>query len=124
MCVQRRRRPARGGLLPADFNGPHSSDIPKRYTGARDTTFARSARNNWIPKRDGYIHTYIHAHILEIRMRSRVPRAANVYIGAAHTSWSRRPDPPRVRVWPTRLHTSRATFVESLQQVCTGRELG
>ena len=26
-----------------------SSDIPKRYTGARDTTFARSARNNWIP---------------------------------------------------------------------------
>ena len=35
-----------------------SSYIPKRYTGARDTTFARSARNNWIPKRDGYIHTY------------------------------------------------------------------
>ena len=45
------------GLLPADFNGRLSSDIPKRYTGARDTTFARSARNNWIPKRDGYIHT-------------------------------------------------------------------
>ena len=38
--------------------GRHSSDIPKRYTGARDITFARSARNNWIPKRDGYIHTY------------------------------------------------------------------
>ena len=37
--------------------GRPSSDIPKRYTGARDTTFARSARNNWIPKRDGYIHT-------------------------------------------------------------------
>ena len=62
----------RGELLPADFNGRHSSDIPKRYTGARDV--ARSARNNWIPKRDGYTHTYI----LEIRMRSRVPRAANV----------------------------------------------
>ena len=31
-----------------------SSKIPKRYTGARDTTFARSAGNNWIPK-----HTYI-----------------------------------------------------------------
>ena len=55
--------------------GRHSSDIPKRYTGARNATFARSARNNWIPKRDGYIHTYI----LEIRIRSRVPRAANVY---------------------------------------------
>ena len=47
----------RGGLLPTDFNGRHSNDIPKRYTGARDTTFARSARSNWIPKRDGYIHT-------------------------------------------------------------------
>ena len=34
----------RGGLLPADFNGRLSSDIPKRYHGARDTTFARSAR--------------------------------------------------------------------------------
>ena len=42
------------GLL---CNGWRNSDIPKRYTGARDTTFARSARNNWIPKRDGYIHT-------------------------------------------------------------------
>ena len=36
--------------------------VPKRYTGARDTTFAHSARNNWIPKRDGYIHTYIHTN--------------------------------------------------------------
>ena len=25
---------------------------------------ARSARNNWIPKRDGYIHTYIHTYKL------------------------------------------------------------
>ena len=58
----------RGGLLPADFNGRHSSDIPKRYTGARDTTFARSARNNQIPKRDGYIHTYIQT-ISEMRRR-------------------------------------------------------
>ena len=32
--------------------GRRSSDIPKRYTGARDTTFARSAGNNWIPNRD------------------------------------------------------------------------
>ena len=40
--------------LPRDH---HNSDIAKRYTGARDTTFARSAGNNWIPKRDGYIHT-------------------------------------------------------------------
>ena len=54
--------------FPADFNGRHSSDIPKRYTGARDITFARSARNNWIPKRDGYIHTYIQT-ISEIRRR-------------------------------------------------------
>ena len=62
-----------GGLLPADFNGPHSSDIPKRYTGARDTTFARSARNNWIPKRDGYIYTYIHTYIQTIsEMRRRI----------------------------------------------------
>ena len=28
-------------------------------TLARETTFARSMRNNWISKRDGYIHTYI-----------------------------------------------------------------
>ena len=28
-----------------------ASDISKCYTGARDTMFARSARNNWIPKR-------------------------------------------------------------------------
>ena len=54
-----------GGLrLLADGDGRLSSDIPKRYTGARDTTFARSARNNWIPKRDGYIHT-----ISEMRRR-------------------------------------------------------
>ena len=42
-------------------------------------------------------------YILEIRMRSRVPRAANVYL-------------LRTR--------SRVTFKASLQQVCTGRELG
>ena len=47
-------------------HGRLSSDIPKRYTGARDSTFARSARNNWIPKRDGYIHTYIHTYIQTI----------------------------------------------------------
>ena len=46
----------------------HSSDIPKRYTGGRDTMFARSARNNWIPKRDGNIHTYIQT-ISEMRRR-------------------------------------------------------
>ena len=28
--------------LPADCNGRRSSDIPKRYAGARDNTFARS----------------------------------------------------------------------------------
>ena len=51
----------------------HSSDIPKRYTGARDTTFARSAQNNWIPKRDGYIHTYKHTYIQTIsEMRRRI----------------------------------------------------
>ena len=61
--------------------GRHYSGIPKRYSGARDTTFARSAPNNWIPKRDGYIHTYI----LEIRMRSRVPRAANVWVLLTHS---------------------------------------
>ena len=34
-----------GGLrLLADCNGRRSSDIPKGYTGARDSTFARSAR--------------------------------------------------------------------------------
>ena len=63
----------RGGLLPADLNGRHSSDNPKRYTGARDTTFACSARNNWIPKRDGYTHTYIHTKIQTIsEMRRRI----------------------------------------------------
>ena len=52
-CTRRTSSP------PADCNGRRSSDIPKRYAGARDTTtFARSVRNNWIPKRDGYIHTY------------------------------------------------------------------
>ena len=65
-----RSKVVRGGLLPADW---HSSDIPKRYTGARDTTFARSAQNNWIPKRDGYIHTYIHTYIQTIsEMRRRI----------------------------------------------------
>ena len=55
-------------LILADCDSRLSSDIPKRYTGARDTTFARSARNNWIPKRDGYIHTYIQT-ISEMRRR-------------------------------------------------------
>ena len=54
---------------PADCNGRRSSEIPKCYPGARDTTFPRSARNNWIPKHDGYIHTYIHNYISEIRCR-------------------------------------------------------
>ena len=63
-----------GGLrLLADGDGRLSSDIPKRYTGARDTTFARSARNNWIPKRDGYIHTCKHIYIQTIsEMRRRI----------------------------------------------------
>ena len=53
-----------GFRLLADCNGRRSSYIPKRYTVACDTTFALSARNNWIPKRDGYIHTYIHTYKL------------------------------------------------------------
>ena len=36
--------------------GRHSSDIPKRYTGARDTTFARSARIGFLSVKDTYIH--------------------------------------------------------------------
>ena len=37
-----------GGLhLLVDCHGRCNSEIPKRYTGARDTMFARSARNNW-----------------------------------------------------------------------------
>ena len=50
VCAQRHRRPA--------------SDTPRRYTGARDTTYARSARNNWIPKREGYIHTQVEKSFL------------------------------------------------------------
>ena len=50
-----------GGLRLLADSGWRSSDIPKRYTGA-ETTFARSARNS--PKRDGYIHTYIHTYKL------------------------------------------------------------
>ena len=72
----------RGGLLPADFNGRHSSDIPKRYTGARDITFARSARNNWIPKRDGYIRTYI-ASIPGLLLVSRAIRILRMRVGGA-----------------------------------------
>ena len=53
---------------PADCNDRRSSEIPKRNTGARDATFPRSARNNWIPKRDGYIHSYIQT-ISEMRRR-------------------------------------------------------
>ena len=30
---------------------------------AHDTTFARSARNNWIPKHDRYIHTHTNSKI-------------------------------------------------------------
>ena len=42
-----------------DFNGQHSSDIPKRYTGARDTTFARIVREiiGFLSVTDTYIHT-------------------------------------------------------------------
>ena len=61
MCVQRRRRPTLVVLrLLTDCYGRRSSDIPKHYTGVRDTTFARvySERNNLITKRVGYIHTY------------------------------------------------------------------
>ena len=44
--------------------GTQQSDIPKRYTGARDTTFARIARNNigFLSVTDTYIHTYIHTN--------------------------------------------------------------
>jgi len=34
------------------------------YTGARARTFARSAGNNCIPKRDRYIHTHIHRNYI------------------------------------------------------------
>ena len=49
------------------------------------------------------VYLWVNLYILEIRMRSRVPRAANVYL-------------LRTR--------SRVTFAASLQHVCTGRELG
>ena len=55
-----------GGLRLTDCYGGRSSDIPKRYTGAHDTTFACRAQNNWIPKCDGCIHTYIQT-ISEVR---------------------------------------------------------
>ena len=51
----------RGGLrLPADCNGRRSNDISKRYTGARDTTFARVAQEiiGFLSVTDTYIHTY------------------------------------------------------------------
>ena len=94
--------------------GQLSSGIPKRCTGARDTTFALAREIiGFLSVTDTYIHTYIHTvshwaaqlslsllyslsvsapllvcsiiiiiiihtYILEIRIRSRVPRTANV----------------------------------------------
>ena len=50
--------------------------IPKRYNIARNTKFARLARE--IIAFSSVTNTYEHTYILEIRIRSRVPRVANV----------------------------------------------
>ena len=93
----------RGGLLPADFiNGRrHSSDIRKRrYTGARDTTFARVAREiiGFLSVTDTYIHnihTYIHTYIQTIsEMRRRISCLA-----------LRRSATNTVLTWRARFHT-------------------
>ena len=56
--------PAGGGGLSNVFLPDRGrNNIPKCYTGTRVRTFARSARNNCVPKHDIYIHTYIHTYI-------------------------------------------------------------
>ena len=57
----------------ADHNGPPSSDIPKRYTGARDTTFARIVAREiigFLSVTDTYIHTYIHTNYFRDSMQN------------------------------------------------------
>ena len=58
-----------GGLLPVTFLGVTRAHVMP--------TFARVARNNGIPKRDGYILSPRCDAGLEIRIRSVEPRAVN-----------------------------------------------
>ena len=75
VCCVCTASPTSHTIVHADCNGRRSSDIPKRYTGARDTTFVRSMQKK------GFLSV---TDTFDAELLPRAKALGNYYVGVSN----------------------------------------